>query len=99
MGRIARGRPRRVFAEEEEAKFAAALHKRFSLQADGEQHLDWRTLRVLMQKHLQNLVKTNPSRVTGWEQNDQRPNDNFLRRFAKRNKLPILNVNLNDIKD
>lgn len=95
VGRIARGRPRRVFGEEEEVKFAAALHKRFGLLGD---QLDWRTLRVLMQKHLQNLVRTNPARVTGWELNDQRPNENFLRRFAKRNNLPIMNVDLNDIK-
>ena len=96
VDRIARGRPRRVFGEEEEVKFAAALHKRFGLL--GEQ-LDWRTLRVVMQKHLQNLVRANPSKVTGWELNDQRPNENFLRRFAKRNNLPIMNVDLNDIKD
>ena len=62
VGRVARGRPRRVFSEEEEAKFAAALHKRFNLQA-AEEQLDWRTLRAVMQKHLQNLVKTNPSRA------------------------------------
>ena len=101
VGVIRAGRPRRVFDEEEEVKFAGALHKRFNLL--GEK-LDWRTLRVLMQKHLQNLVRTNSSRVTGWELNNQRPNESFLRRFAKRNNLPIFNlecrvVDLNDIKD
>ena len=96
---VARGRSRRVFNEEEEVKFASALRKRFitigeSLTRPGDQvssGLTRTTLRALMQKHLQNLVRTNPSRVTGWENNDQRPNANFLRRFAERNNLPISN--------
>ena len=96
---VARGRSRRVFNEEEEVKFASALRKRFitigeGLTRPGDQvspGLTRTTLRALMQKHLQNLVRTNPSRVTGWENNDQRPNANFLRRFAERNNLPISN--------
>ena len=97
---VARGRSRRVFNEEEEVKFASALRKRFITIGEGltrpgdltvSPGLTRTTLRALMQKHLQNLVRTNPSRVTGWENNDQRPNANFLRRFAERNNLPISN--------
>ena len=78
--RAAYGGQSRVMSKEEEKKFAESLRKQFNSLG---QVLQWQTLKGLLQRHLQNLVKANPSRLTGFEATNQMPNTRYLRRFVQ----------------
>ena len=69
----------RVMTKEEESKFAESLRRQFN---NLGQLLQWQTLKGLLQRHLQNLVEENPSRLTGFEATNQAPHTRYLRRFV-----------------
>ena len=73
------GAQSRVMSKLEESKFAESLRKQFN---NLGQLLEWQTLKSLLQRHLQNLVTANPSRLTGFEATDQVPHRAYLRRFV-----------------
>ena len=67
-----------VMSYEEESRFAESLRKQFN---QWGKLIEWKTLKSLLQRHLQNLVEANPSRLTGYEATNQIPNNDYVRRF------------------
>ena len=49
----------------------------------------WKTLRMLIQKLLLRIKKNSPERITGLEDQGQRPSNSWVRRFAKRHHISL----------
>ena len=79
------GRKLRCLTPEEEPEIVKHVKMRASIGCG----VDWQQLQSLVQEVLLAVKKSNPDRITGYEQSGQLPNIQFVRRLADRHNLTL----------
>ena len=79
------GRRSQVLTDKEEERLKAHILYKAEI-GYGE---SWKTLQTILQLVLLEIKKTDPERITGFEEQGQRPNISWVRRFAARNNISL----------
>ena len=84
-GFVGSGRPQTCLNSEEESMIINHVKWGASVGCG----VNWEQLQLLVQEILLAIKAANPTRNTGYEDTNQKPNRNFVRRFAERHNLSL----------